>query len=358
MTTPLLSDRILGSLLGGAVGDALGAAVEFLSLVEIRDRFGPGGVRDFAPAYGRRGAITDDTQMTLFTAEGLLRAWVRARQRGICSVPGVIHHAYLRWLLTQGMRPERRGERIGTDGWLFATKALHSQRAPGNTCVSALRSANSLTGPKVARNDSKGCGGVMRVAPIGLFATMIGNDDRVFGMAADAAALTHGHPSGILSAGHLAVIIAALLRGERLPAALDAADAQLCAREHHAEVADAVATARALAAHGRPSPEELETLGEGWVAEEALALAVCCALTARHFADGVLSATNHSGDSDSTAAITGNLLGAQHGVAAIPAVWLDELELRSEIERRATDLHAICTGRMTSEEAWDAYPGW
>lgn len=358
MATPTLFDRIRGSLLGGAVGDALGAAVEFLSLSEIRERFGLAGVRDYAPAYGRRGAITDDTQMTLFTAEGVLRAWVRAEERGICGVPGVIHHAYLRWLLTQGMRPEHLDERIGTDGWLFATKALHSRRAPGNTCLSALRSSDSLTGPEVARNNSKGCGGVMRVAPVGLFAGMIGDDDRVFGMAADAAALTHGHPSGYLSAGHLAVTIAALLRGEHLPEALDAADAPLRAREHHAEVTDAIAAARALAAHGQPSPETLEALGEGWVAEEALGFAVCCALTARDFSDGVLLAANHSGDSDSTAAITGNLLGAQFGVAAIPVTWLDELELRPEIERLASDLHAICTGQMTSEEAWDAYPGW
>ena len=358
MTMPTLFDRIRGSLLGGAVGDALGAAVEFLSLSEIRERFGPEGVRDYAPAYGRRGAITDDTQMTLFTAEGVLRAWVRAEERGICGVSGVIHHAYLRWLLTQGMRPEHLDERIGTDGWLFATKALHSRRAPGNTCLSALRSSDSLTGPEIARNNSKGCGGVMRVAAVGLFAGMIGDDDRVFGMAADAAALTHGHPSGYLSAGHLAVTIAALLRGEHLPEALNAADAPLRARERHAEVADAITAARALAARGRPSPETLETLGEGWVAEEALGLAVCCALTARNFSDGVLLAANHSGDSDSTAAITGNLLGGQFGVATIPVTWLDELELRPEIERLASDLHAVCTGQMTSEEAWDAYPGW
>lgn len=351
-------DRIRGSLLGGAVGDALGAAVEFLSLAEIRARFGPAGVTDYAPAYGRRGSITDDTQMTLFTAEGVMRAWVRAGERGICSVPAVIHHAYLRWLLTQGDRPAKGNMEIGTDGWLFATKALHSRRAPGNTCLSALCASEDYHSSSVARNESKGCGGVMRVAPIGLFAPAVGDDDRVFGMASDAAAITHGHPSGYLSAGHLAVAIAALLRGEPLPAALDAADAQLRTRDHHAEVAEALAGARRLAARGRLIPEQLETLGGGWVAEEALAIAVCCALVAQDFADGVLLATNHSGDSDSTAAITGNLLGTQLGEAAIPAAWLNELELRPEIERLADDLHAIGAGQRTLKEAWQAYPGW
>jgi ADP-ribosylglycohydrolase len=78
--TPLA--RIRGCLLGGAVGDALGAPVEFLSLQEIRDKFGPAGIHDYARAYGRRGAIADDTQMTLFTAEGLLRATMRWLDRG------------------------------------------------------------------------------------------------------------------------------------------------------------------------------------------------------------------------------------------------------------------------------------
>jgi len=96
---PMRLDRIKGSLLGGAVGDALGAGIEFLSLDEIRQRFGLFGVQDLLPAYGREGAITDDTQMTLFTAEGVMRAWVRIEERGICHVPSIVHHAYLRWLL-------------------------------------------------------------------------------------------------------------------------------------------------------------------------------------------------------------------------------------------------------------------
>jgi ADP-ribosylglycohydrolase len=110
--------RIRGCLLGGAVDDAFGAPVEFLSLQQIRHRFGPDGIRNYARAYGRKGAVTDDTQMTLFTAEGLLRATMRMSERGICHPPSVVHHAYLRWLLTQHERPTDHVE-IRTDGWLF-----------------------------------------------------------------------------------------------------------------------------------------------------------------------------------------------------------------------------------------------
>lgn len=126
----------------------------------------------------------------------------------------------------------------------------------------------------------------------------------------------------------------------------------------HGEVARAVDAARTLAAAGRPTPERLETLGGGWIAEEALAIAICAALVAGDFADGVLLAVNHSGDSDSTGAIAGNLLGARLGIGAILSRWLEELELREAITRIAGDLDAIATERMSSREAWDAYPGW
>ena len=138
---PLL-DRYTGCLLGGAVGDALGAAVEFESLAEIRARFGPGGIRDFAPAYGRLGAITDDTQMTLFTAEGLIRAHNRCREKGIASVPGMVHRAYLRWLFTQG-RSASDPDAPTHDGWLVTLPALHVV-APVTVSV---RSANDLAAP-------------------------------------------------------------------------------------------------------------------------------------------------------------------------------------------------------------------
>lgn len=86
-------DRIRSCLLAGAAGDALGAAVEFMDWPSIRHKFGERGIRDFAPVFGKLGAVTDDTQMMLFTAEGLLRAWVRQSSRGLCHPPSVIHHA-------------------------------------------------------------------------------------------------------------------------------------------------------------------------------------------------------------------------------------------------------------------------
>ncbi|MGL4418322.1 MAG: ADP-ribosylglycohydrolase family protein, partial [Plesiomonas shigelloides] len=95
--------KFLGCLLGGAIGDALGAPVEFMKRSTILSQFGPDGITTYAPAFGGLGRITDDTQMTLFTAEGLLRGWVRSCLRGISAdLPAITAHAYLRWLQTQG----------------------------------------------------------------------------------------------------------------------------------------------------------------------------------------------------------------------------------------------------------------
>ena len=187
--------RIKGCLLGGAVGDVLGAPVEFLEWSAIRAKFGLQGIVDFAPAYGMTGAITDDTQMMLFTAEGLLRAYVRGSSRGICHVPSVIHHALLRRLMTQDYQTTTR---VSLDGWLVKERALWSRRAPGHTCISALKASQHFG--FLAENNSKGCGAVMRVAPCAFF----GN---AFDYAAESGRLTHGHPTGYMSAGLFADIL-------------------------------------------------------------------------------------------------------------------------------------------------------
>ena len=330
-------DRTRGCLLGGAIGDALGAPIEFESLADIRRR-DPAGVTGYLPAYGRRGAITDDTQMTLFTAEGVIRAVVRFAHRGIAHGPSVIERAYGRWLVTQDGEHAPDALRTDRSGWLVGVDELHHRRAPGATCLAALRAGTqgSIEHPI---NGSKGCGGVMRVAPIGL--TAIADP---FRMGADAAALTHGHPSGYLAAGVLASTVHQLFRGASLDGALDHATDELVGYEGHGETLAALHAARDLASAGRPSPEQLEALGGGWVAEEALAIGVCCALVATDVRDGLVLAVNHAGDSDSTGSIAGNLLGVAGGESSLPADLLADLELRDVITTVADDLADACWG--------------
>lgn len=182
---PTLLSRYRGCLLAGACGDALGAPVEYWRRSQIIERFGEPGITDYLKAYGRVGAITDDTQMTQFTAEGLLA--VEAPQ---------------------------------------AVRDMNVYRQEG---TEALQQAWRLAGTVT------------------------------------------------------------------------------------------------------PYAKAITALGEGWVAEEALAIAIYCALVADDLRHGVVLAVNHNGDSGSTGAISGNLLGAMHGEEAIPGQWLDKLELREVI---------------------------
>ena len=378
--------RFIGCMLGGAVGDALGAPVEFMSRAEILAHFGPQGITRYAPAYDGLGTITDDTQMSLFTAEGLLRAHVRSCFRGGCHTPSVVSHAYLRWLLTQGECSAKKSDKMG-DGWLFQQRALHYRRAPGNTCLSALKAMKAFGDH--ACNNSKGCGGVMRMAPVGLMTWHkegCRNAVEAFLLGTELAAYTHGHPSGALTGGVLAVLVLALVDGASLQNALAAAKTLLqaiatgngvsdyykgtravCRRQDaHKETLRTIEMAEALAALPMPPHEAIAKLGQGWVAEEALAISIYCALVARTFRQGVILAVNHDGDSDSTGSITGNLLGAMYSVRAIPTAWLEPLELREVITEIAEDLYAWRDWDIgeykedieLSRRIWEKYPGW
>ena len=333
---PETADRITGCLLGGAVGDALGAAVEFNSLTAIREVFGPNGITDMAHAHGVLGAITDDTQMTLFTAEGAIRGRYSQIDGGRFDRTEIMHRAYLRWLETQDGFSTHTAFGAPLDpGWLSDQKQLHSRRAPGATCLRALADASGRGVGKPV-NNSKGCGGVMRVAPLGLVAQ---DPQDAFRYGCEAAAVTHGHPTGYLASGFLASVICRIMGGVALSSAIEATLPVLREWKNHEETVAAVLDATRLAEQGKVEPELVETLGGGWIAEEALAIGLYCALATASLEDAVILAVNHSGDSDSTGSIAGSVAGTVSGPAAIPGRWLELLELREAIEAIAADLH-------------------
>jgi ADP-ribosylglycohydrolase len=343
-------DAAKGCLLAGAVGDALGASVEFMSWDGIKRTFGSKGISDFAPVYGGVGLVTDDTQMALFTAEGLIRAYHRWASRGICYVPGVIWQSYQRWLLTQGIKSGSCDAGVLSQGPLIRERALFARRAPGKTCLAALQAPIPESGR--APNQSKGCGGVMRVAPCALlYVNEKDAQNDVFRAAVDCARLTHGHPTGYLSAGAFAVLVYEAAQGRPLDGAVDQALAILKSHEHSHEAIRAIERGTKLAgSREKPGPETLAKLGGGWIAEEALAIALYCALVSRSLQDALILAVNHDGDSDSTGSMTGNLMGAICGETAIPRRWLAQLELRDVIAKTGEDL-AVC---MTAEMDPDA----
>ncbi|MCF3136590.1 ADP-ribosylglycohydrolase family protein [Streptomyces olivochromogenes] len=345
--------RVRGCLLGGALGDALGYPVEFSSLDRIRAAHGERGVTGPVPgAHGVVGRISDDTQMTLFTAEALVQAHARERHKGIGGGWALLlRRAYERWLETQTKpgpeqaAPPTSGAPAGglvTEAWLY------SRRAPGNACLSGVAQMYApdpelpLDGrPGEVNPDSKGCGAVMRSAPFGL----VNPADAAFAMAARGAQITHGHPTGYYASGALAAIVAYLVAGDSLEGSVLRALRLLELHPGHEETSADLRRAVDLAAQGSPTAEKVESLGAGWVAEEALAIGVYCALATPRVEDALLLSVNHSGDSDSTGSLCGNLLGARHGDVGLPHSWVERVEGRARIAALADDLAAECGRR-------------
>ncbi len=330
--------NFIGCLVGGAIGDALGYNVEFMRLAEIKDRFGENGITDLVLSKDRNKAlISDVTQMTLFTADGMIWAYLRCSERGIGSFAGSgTYQSYLRWLYTQTgnisdkiwldtQLHEKEGYLVKYDKRILEYIELYVRRAPGNTCLKALASGKmgSIEEPI---NNSKGSGGVMRVAPVGLF--LHKEPEYAFRTSAEIAAITHGHPAGYLSAGTLAAIIAEIINGNSIIESIRTAIRVLKKYKAHEETLAAIDNAIDLAASTVKIPQAIQKLGEGWVAEEALAIALYCALKETDVKEALIIAVNHDGNSDSTGAICGNILGAAYGMNSLPQAWVENVELK------------------------------
>ena len=199
-------DKFRGCLIGGASGDALGYAVEFKREDEIFYEYGKDGITEYDLILDDDVAeISDDTQMTLFTAEGMLLA---VSKSNIPDYISSIRDMYKCWYQTQSevcpVQDEKHCSR------LMRVPELFHRRCPGTTCMTEIKAGANGT-VEVPINDSKGCGGVMRVAPIGLYFTDTDISYEYSDMlAAEAAALTHGHDLGFIPAVALVHIVRAV----------------------------------------------------------------------------------------------------------------------------------------------------
>lgn len=344
---PEVQARTRGSVAALALGDALGAKVEFWGREQIEAEFGAAGIRTLEPWEGHAaGSYTDDTQMTLMTARGILRA----EALGEPDPTTAVIDKYVVWFQLQD------------DPW--------HRRGPGTSCLSATSALMLDPTPRPAGGQGRGCGAVMRMAPAGL----AGLPDP-FGLGAWLGVLTHAHPAGFLSAGALAEIVHHLVDGRSLDDSIDAALKRLAdvraaedgwpslpwwpqtrqwpalpvPLEHGRDiVATALGDARELASSGRADVDAISELGEGWIGDEALAIAVLCVLRhADDLVDCLAAAASHRGDSDSTACIAGAIAGARLGITAVPGDWLEKLEDREVILDLADRLAELRTRDST-----------
>ena len=364
-----VKDCIRGSLMAGAAGDALGYTVEFMRLNQIRAQFGEPGITQFELNADGKALISDDTQMTLFTANGLLMGLTRCCMRGVgADLAMYVDGAYIDWYYTQtGMLKPHHTLEDYHYTWLRDLPELAHRRAPGNTCMEACERMLHHMQPE---NHSKGCGGIMRVAPMGLMAAAfevqhdraLYDPDKLAEQGAIIAKTTHLHPLGYLPAALMTLLIARLV-----PLTPEEAKEQIVSILHEAlevmmrmnepakdkECLQSITlNAIRLAQSGISDDEAIRIIGEGWTGEEAWAVSVYSAI--RHIdsmRDAIIAAVNHDGDSDSTGSITGNIMGAIYGYEAIRRERLfcpqrktieDTIELADIILALADDLYSGC----------------
>lgn len=346
-----VKDAARGCLVGGGAGDALGYPVEFMREHEIVEEYGPAGITEYQidPETGT-AVVSDDTQMTMFTATGILNfAQDAAEGNAKEEIYRYVWRHYLDWFRTQNQTARGSGQSC-----LMKIPELYAWRAPGTTCLSALRTGECGT-IEEGLNNSKGCSGVMRVAPAAVL-RVCGNQEAFASIeeadraGADIAAITHGHCLGYIPAAALTHVIRRILYGGCVYGTDLHAITEECRDTMRTLFADEYAVrnfektmneAIERSQNDLCDPENIRALGEGWVGDEAFAIALYCSL--RHsddFGAALIAAVNHDGDSDSTGAITGNIMGALVGYEKIEEKWKKNLQFEPELLKLADALMA------------------
>ena len=356
----MVKSKFIGCLIGGAIGDAMGYPIEFMKEYQIKSKYG------FVKSFVGEPLISDDTQMTLYTATGLLTGLTRVSSRGVGDItdPMYVYYSYRNWYELQEGLPVKTGY-----SFLKNIPEVNRNRAPGNTCLSALATAYDNPGlcGRVNKplNTSKGCGGVMRVAPVGLFFSRFdqATPELVAQCGVNVGAITHGHSMSHMSCAYLSCLIYFIIKGEGLDECVERTNniifEQFKNDKHIKEFEKIVQKAIELSKNDGNDLDSIHQLGEGWIAEEALAIGLYSALKYRDsFIDAIATSINHNGDSDSTGAVCGNILGAYLGIDKIIEQFPEgkNVELYDLIKEIASDLSEDCpdNGYDKSDRYWDS----
>lgn len=330
-------NKVAGCLIGGAAGDALGYPIEFESISSIECKYGDCGVTSYDKFTHGTAVVSDDTQMTMYTANGLINCLIKEGNKHKISVETwckYVHEAYKEWYKTQ----TEKFKEDKYNCWITHDNSLWVNRAPGNTCLSALKD-NTPRSIEEPLNNSKGCGGVMRVAPVGIVCNIQHLDvDEAYILGTEVGAITHGNIDGYVPAGILSVIVYKLLQDNC--SILKAVEESIRISEildNNTKTLNLVKQAIDLACNSsHKSITDIEKLGYGWTGDEAIAISIYCALRySDDFEKAMVISVNHSGDSDSTGAITGNILGTRIGLSNIPSKFVENLEFTDKLKRLA-----------------------
>ena len=266
-------DQLAGCLFGGALGDALGYPVEFEKVSQMSQD------HDFDKIVGKL-IVLDDTQMTLFTANALLLDGNLRINTWNC---------YQDWLETQFKQGKSELSHRPIS-WLMEYPEMYASREPGRTCLMTLMRGipGDLNEPI---NQSKGCGALMRVAPL----AFIDREDP-YSVAIENSALTHGHQMSHIASAALVSLLRYISEGETL------CDSVSLMRQDIKRIFmgslevklfdDLLQQAIFASEKDFDDMEIISRLGEGWVAEETLAIALYCSLK---YSNDLKKSTSSSG---------------------------------------------------------------
>ena len=303
-------DKFLGCVYGLAIGDALGFPVEFIDLEQIKEKYGNEGIKDF-DSFSKfpAGTYTDDTQMTLAVANGIL---ISEDPYDLNDVMGNISQEFVKWY-----------------------KNPENNRAPGNTCMAGCRNLDKGVHWLASGLDSKGCGAAMRSAPIGLFYEDL---NKIIEVARAASMCTHSHPTGVASGIATACLTYFALNNNDPKNMFIEVCNTIVDYDSDREMAKKIFLVQKVK---DLKPEEaMPQLGEGWVGDEAVAIALYSFLkNPKDYEKTIITAANITGDSDSTACIAGAISGAYNGINAIPEKWIKKIENSDLLRKIAEDLY-------------------
>lgn len=353
-------DQIRGGLLGAAAGDALGYCVQELSLEEIHQRFGPEGIRGYDTENGY-ALVSANTQLALFTANGLLHGQTRGALRGVMGPAiGYLRLAYQDWMKTQTYGGRRApGKAVS---WLCGIDDLYARRTPDRTTMLAFAS-EKLGTMEDPINRSKAAAALPRTITTGLFLNQPEQVREAARLGAETAAMTHGDSLGFLPSAYLAELMNRLLvrRAGSFRSILHETIASVqegFGREYPRvkEIGNLLAQAETLA-DDEISPEMAMAELEPVEAHRVLAAACyACLKFPGDYERALVAAVNHSGDSAATGCVAGALMGTAVGTEGIPEFYLDPLELREILEEMADDLFQgcpMCKGNRLFDDRWN-----
>lgn len=292
-------------ILAGAIGDAFGYLVEFDDLLSIKNKYGEEGIKLEQFENLTNWVVSDDTQMTLFCWD-VVNIFINKKEVNSEEINRNIYLNYLDWQKTQFYLELKPKTKLGQ------YKELWAKRAPGMTCLQALGS-NKLGTIEKPINNSKGCGGIMRTAPISFLNLPL---EQIFDLGCLQAAITHGHENGYLSSGFFAGLLKELTNGKELNQAIKNNILILKRYNKHESILNYIQNIQDKIKNPSIYKEEeiSDFIGEGWVGEEALGVALYTFAKGRNFKEVIELATNHQGDSDSTASLACQLYAAQNGL--------------------------------------------